>query len=265
VNNDATALKDGGGLRRMRRKALWALALVLLVVGAPALLMAGHVRAEWSLAFGHTREVTATVTGTAPQFMLSRTCSDSVEVRLDWSDVPPRSGQFTTCRDVADRSYRPGARVRVAVQPGNPEVVVSEGRGSAVFGVILEALGALAALWFAALAVSALVSLSGRRWRVAAGLPMIVLAADDPRRMRLVTSPAEPAATVHPMIVAPLPRTDSLRLDSGDLVSAVPVGRTLLLRRPRGPYVLRRDADDQVFWALGPRLLPADQDDVPAS
>jgi hypothetical protein len=118
-----------------------------------------------ALAFGHTTGVTATVTGSAPSAEISRTC-DKTTINVVWADPTGfHYGSFTVCSDDASQFPR-GRAVRVDVLSGDGSVIQGEGRGSAVFGVVIESLvvaGALLLLAGLARQVFGL-TVAGRRW-----------------------------------------------------------------------------------------------------
>ena len=97
-----TAHDDGRGLRRLRRGTLIFIVVFALIVGLPALALSGHIRTEWSLAFGVATMVDATVTGSSPSDQPSRSCS-LTSIHVVWTaPVGDHFGQLTVCDDQAD-------------------------------------------------------------------------------------------------------------------------------------------------------------------
>src|ERR1700761_4222990 len=134
-----TADDDRRGLRGLRRGTLIFIALFALLFGLPAFLLFGHIRTEWSLAFGIATKVEATVTGSSASAQPSRSCA-LTNIHVVWTaPVGDRFGQFTVCDNQAGE-FPIGTTVPVDVVAGNSSVIQGEGRGSAIFGVVLETL-----------------------------------------------------------------------------------------------------------------------------
>jgi hypothetical protein len=167
-----TAQDDRRGLHRLQRRILTFVVVILVVVGLPSIALSGHIGAEWALAFGDATAVTATVTGSSPSGEPSRTCS-LTNIDVVWAaPVGDHIGQFTVCDDEVDK-FTLGTTVRVFVLPGDSSVIQGEGRGSAIFGVVLETLVGLFFLLMLAGAIWQWLTLltASRRWRDAPWLP----------------------------------------------------------------------------------------------
>ena len=284
------AKDDGRGLRRLRRRTVIFLVVIVLAVGLPSLALSGHIGTEWALAFGHTTTVDATVTGSAPSDQPSRTCS-LTDIEVIWTaPVGDHAGQFTVCADDASQ-FPVGSTVPVAVLPGDTSVIQGEGRGSAIFGVVLETIVLLFILLLLAAGVWQLFRLAAarRHWREAPMVPGVVFPAGS-RRSRdggqpvwIVpvgdtvpwTRPSSPKARrrtclanipvgvgtqaeasgldpQNTLTLNVLQRPkDPAQLASGDPVWVAPAGRTLRTHRRAGPYAIVRTTDRQVFWANG--------------
>jgi hypothetical protein len=180
-----TAQDDRRGLHRLQRRILTFVVVILLVVGLPPLALSGHISAEWSLAFGNATAVNATVTGTSPSAEPSRTCS-LTNIYVVWTaPVGDHIGQFTVCDDELDK-FTFGTTVRVFVVPGDSSVIQGEGRGSAIFGVVLETLFLLFFLWLLIGGIWQWLTLMAapRRWRDAPWLPGAAFSAPVSGRRR---------------------------------------------------------------------------------
>ncbi|HEX4253851.1 MAG TPA: hypothetical protein VH089_02115 [Streptosporangiaceae bacterium] len=289
-----TAHDDGRGLRAPRRVTLTVVVVIALLIGLPALALSGHIRTEWSLAFGATTMVDATVTGSAPSDQVSRGCS-LVNIDVVWTaPVGTHSGQFTVCEDQAGQ-FPFGAPVRVAVVPGDRSVIQGEGRGSAIFGVVLETLVLLLILLLLAAGLRQWLQLATarRHWRSAPWLPGTVFPAPPGRAVGqpvLVIPPGDPVPWTRPApgkarrrtcLADDVPvligraaeergldpqaavrlnvqrRGDHARLAEGDQVWLAPASRTLGGHHRTGPYAIIRASDQLVFWATA-RPLPGD-------
>ena len=281
-----TADDDGRGLRAPRRLMLTVAVVIALLIGLPALALSGHIRTEWSLAFGTATMVDATVTGSSPSGQPSRSCA-LTNIDVVWTaSGRAHSGQFTVCDSQAGQ-FPFGARVRVTVVAGDSSVIQGEGRGSAIFGVVLETVVLLLILLLLALLLRQWFQLATarRHWRSApwlpgevfpappgkaAGQPVLVIPSSDTvpwtrppagkgrRRTCLaddvpvrVGSAAEaigldPQAAVRLNVQG---RGDRARLAEGDRVWVAPAGRTLRGHGRAGPYAIIRAGDRKVFWA----------------
>jgi hypothetical protein len=167
-----TAQDNGRSLRRLRRATLTFVVVMFLLVGLPSLALSGHINTEWSLAFGQTTTVNATVTGSSPSDQPSRTCS-LTNIDVIWTaPVGDHYGQFTVCDDDASQ-FAVGTTVPVDVAPGDSSVIQGEDRGSAIFGVVLETIVLLFFLLLLGAAVRSwlVLLLAPRRWRDAPWLP----------------------------------------------------------------------------------------------
>jgi hypothetical protein len=281
------ALYDASGLRRYRRNAALLLAFWVLVTALPLIVLIGHVRAEWGLALGQARIVSAVVVGSAPT-LPSRTCS-MTNINVSWpAPAGGHPGQFAVCDN--DTSQFPvGTVVSVAVVPGDISVIQGESRASAVAGVILESVFGLVILFF--LAGTArwwyVLAAAGRRWKTAPWLAGEVRPGLEGRRGRgepvivFLAGPvpwAAPKARKGTCLARSFPpgaaeqadehgldpdnaidllvqrRKDAARLDSGDRVWVAPAGRTLPRHLRSGPYAVIRAGDRRVFWAMGQRM-----------
>jgi hypothetical protein len=289
-----TAHDDGRGLRAPRRVTLIFIVVIALLIGLPALALSGHIRTEWSLAFGAATTVNATVTGSSPSLQPSRTCS-LTNIDVVWTaPVGTHSGSFTVCDDQAAQ-FPFGAKVQVVVVPGDRSVIQGEGRGSAIFGVVLETLVLLLVLLLLAAGLRQwwLLATARRHWRSApwlpgtifpappgraAGQPVLVIPPGDtvpwtlppPGKARRRTCLADdvpvrigqdaeergldPQAAIRLNVQR---RGDRMRLAEGDQVWVAPAGRTLGGHRRTGPYAVIRASDRLVFWATA-RRLPGD-------
>jgi hypothetical protein len=283
------ARDDGRGLRRMRRRILIFVVIIVLAVGLPSVALSGHIGTEWALAFGDTTTVNATVTGTAPSDQLSRTCS-LTDIDVIWTaPVGGHAGQFTVCDNDAGQ-FPVGSTVQVAVLPGDSNVIQGEGRGSAIFGVVLETIVLLFILLLLAAGVRQLFRLAAvrRHWRQAPMLPGVVFPAGS-RRSRDGGQPmwivpvGDAVPWARPSSLKARRRTclasipvaagtqaeargldpqntltlnvqqrpkDPAQLAAGDPVWVAPTGLTRHHRRI-GPYAIVRTSDRQVFWASG--------------
>jgi hypothetical protein len=286
-----TAHDDGRGLRAPRRVTLIFIVVIALVIGLPSLALSGHIRTEWSLAFGAATTVDATVTGSSPSDQPSRSCS-LINIDVVWTaPVGTHSGQFTVCDDQAGQ-FPYGARVQVAVVPGDSSVIQGEGRGSAIFGVVLETLVLLLILLLLAAGVRQwlLLTTASRHWRSAPWLPGTVFPAPPGRAVGqpvLVIPPGDtvpwtrspPGKARRRTCLAddvPVPigqaaeergldpqaairlnvqrRGDRARLAEGDQVWVAPAGHSLGGHRRTGPYAVIRASDRLVFWATASAL-----------
>jgi len=268
--------------------------VIALLIGLPALALSGHIRTEWSLAFGAATTVNATVTGSSPSLQPSRTCS-LTNIDMVWTaPVGTHSGSFTVCDDQAAQ-FPFGAKVQVVVVPGDSSVIQGEGRGSAIFGVVLETLVLLLVLLLLAAGLRQwwLLATARRHWRSApwlpgtvfpappgraAGQPVLIIPPGDtvpwtlppPGRARRRTCLADdvpvrigqdaedrgldPQAAIRLNVQR---RGDRMRLAAGDQVWVAPAGRTLGGHHRTGPYAVIRASGRLVFWATA-RRLPGD-------
>jgi hypothetical protein len=180
-----TAQDDRRGLHRLQRRILTFVVVILVIVGLPSIALSGHIGAEWALAFGDATAVNATVTGSSPSAEPSRTCS-LTNVYVVWTaPVGDHIGQFTVCDDEVGK-FTFGTTVPVFVLPGDSSVIQGEGRGSAIFGVVLET---VLLLFFLLLLVAAIrqwltLMTASRRWRDAPWLPGAAYPAPVTRRRR---------------------------------------------------------------------------------
>ncbi len=289
-----TAHDDGRGLRAPQRMTLIFVVVIALLIGLPALALSGHIRTEWSLAFGAATTVDATVTGSSPSLQPSRTCS-LTNIDVVWTaPVGTHSGSFTVCDDEAAQ-FPLGAKVQVAVVPGDRSVIQGEGRGSAIVGVAIETFFLLLILLLLAAAVRQwlVLATASRHWRTAPWLPGTVFPAPPGRaggQPVLVIPPGDTAPWTRPPTAKARRRTcladgvpvrigqdaegggldpqaairlnvqrrgDRMRLAEGDQVWVAPAGRTLGGHHRTGPYAVIRASDRLVFWATG-RPLPGD-------
>jgi hypothetical protein len=260
--------------------------VIALLVGLPALALSGHIRTEWSLAFGAATMVDATVTGSAPSGQPSRSCA-LTNIDVVWiASAGVHSGQFTVCDNQAGQ-FPVGTTVRVAVVPGDSSVIQGEGRGSAIFGVVLETVVLLLILLLLAVLLRQWLHLATarRHWRSApwlpgevfpappgkaAGRPVLVippgdtvpwtlpaagkarrrtcLAGDVPVRIGAAAeaSGLDPQAAVRLNVQG---RRDRAQLTEGDRVWVAPASRTLRGHGRAGPYAIIRADDRKVFWA----------------
>jgi hypothetical protein len=167
-----TAQDDRRGLHRLQRRILTFVVVILVVVGLPSIALSGHIGAEWALAFGDATAVNATVTGSSPSGEPSRTCSLTTIYVVWTAPVGDHIGQFTVCDDEVGK-FTSGTTVRVFVLPGDSSVIQGEGRGSAIFGVVLETIVLLFLLLLLVSAIRQWLTLltASRRWRDAPWLP----------------------------------------------------------------------------------------------
>jgi hypothetical protein len=256
-----------GNLRRIRNRMLRFALVVVLILGVPSLLLSGHISAEWALAFGHTTGVTATVVGSSPSADLSRACGKT-DIDVVWADpVGFHHGSFTVCNQDA-RQFPAGKTVRVDVLAGDGSVIQGEGRGSAVFGVVIESLvvlGALLLLFALGRQVLGL-TLAGRRWSQAPWLPGTSLAGRPTTRsvgqsVLFVPRPdvvpwTRPPASGDMLKLITWRRKDGHLLAPGDQLWLAAPRRAR--GRRRAPYALIRARDHRVFWAVG-RPLPGEK------
>jgi hypothetical protein len=289
----ASVQYDGTGLRRQRRGTAFFAVFLIAAFTVPLVLLLGYVRAEWALAFGDARMVRATVLGSGPSAVLSRSCS-MTQIDVAWSGpAGGGSGNFAVCSENAGQ-FRAGTVVTVYATAGDATVIQGESRSGAITGVVFESVMTAAILlvvigcgrtwlrlararqrlrqvpWLAGHAMPATASAS--RARRMPGEPAVVFldAADVPWPagadrsrtclIQAVDSRAyeradEEGLDIHagPVNVRVLPRADRARLDEDDRVWLAPVGRTLRGRRT-GPYALIRSADRRLFWATGLRM-----------
>jgi hypothetical protein len=230
---------------------LGGVALVLGVVALPVTLAWDHIRAEWSLAFGAAHVVDAVVVDIVPRPSLSRVCPDQVGIIVLLRQPGPRSfGEFSRCSDAAS-DVPLGRQVQVTVQPGNPQVVYGEGRGSAWFGVVLESLLATGVVLLLQLFLARAVAIASRRWRTWPSVLRTAVVTEKRRRATLFGGSPASATT----IIVPR-RFDGVRLLDGDVCEVVGLRRSLVRRRVVAPYLLRRVSDGEVFWTSGGPLLP---------
>jgi hypothetical protein len=289
-----TAHDDGRGLRAPRRLTLIFIVVLALLIGLPALALSGHINTEWSLAFGKATTVDAIVTGSSPSLQPSRTCS-LTNIDVIWTaPVGTHSGSFTVCDDQAAQ-FPFGAKIQVAVVPGDSSVIQGEGRGSAIFGVAIESFFLLLILLLLAAAARQwlVLATATRHWRTApwlpgtvypappgraAGQPVLVIPPGDTvpwtrpptakarRRTCLADVPVrigqaaeehglDPQAAIRLNVQR---RGDRARLAEGDQVWVAPAGRSLGGHRHTGPYAVIRAADRLVFWATASALPGAD-------
>jgi hypothetical protein len=286
-----TAHDDGQGLRAPRRVTLTVVVVIALLVAGPAVALSGHLRTEWSLAFGATTTVEATVTGSSPSLQPSRTCS-LTNIDVVWTaPVGTHAGSFTVCDGQAGQ-FAVGTAVRVAVVPGDRSVIQGEGRGSAIAGVAIEAFFLLLFLLLLAAGLRHWWQLAtaSRRFRTAPWLPGTICPAPPGRAVGqpvLVIPPAGAVPWTRPPTAKGRRRTcladdvparvgqaaehsgldpraalrlnvqrrrDQARLAEADQVWLAPTGRTLNGHRRSGPYAIIRAADRRVFWATAPPL-----------
>jgi hypothetical protein len=278
---------DGRGLRVLRRMTLIFIVVFALIFGLPALALFGHIRTEWSLAFGIATTVEATVTGSSPSDQPSRSCG-LTNIDVVWTaPVGGHSGQFTVCDDQAGQ-FPLGATVKVDVVPGDSSVIQGEGRGSAIFGVVLETVVLLFVLLLLAGGVRQWLQLTAasRRWRSvpwvpgtvypappgkAAGRPVLVIPPGDTvpwtrppagkarRRTCLADVPVRIGADAEERGLDPQAavrlnvqrRRDGVQLTEGDQVWVAPAGRSLRGHRRSSPYAIIRAGDRKLFWATG--------------
>lgn len=284
------AKDDGRGLRRLRRRTVIFLVILVLAVGLPSLALSGHIGTEWALAFGDTTVVNATVTGSAPSDQPSRSCS-LTDIDVIWTaPVGDHVGQFTVCTDEASQ-FAAGTTVQVDVLSGDSSVIQGEGRGSAIFGVVLETIVLVFILLLLAAGVWQLFRLAAarRHWREAPMLPAVAFPAGSKRsrdggqptwivpvgdtvpwtlpssakarrRTCLANIPVPQgtqaeASGLDPqnaLVLNVLQRPkDPALLASGDPVWLAPAGRTMRTHRRAAPYAIVRTTDRQVFWANG--------------
>lgn len=167
-----TAQDDRRGLHRLQRRILTFVVVMVLIVGVPSLALSGTIGAEWALAFGDATAVNATVVGSSPSAEPNRTCS-LTNIDVVWTaPVGDHIGQFSVCDDEASK-FTTGTTVRVSVLPGDSKVIQGEGRGSAIFGVVLETLVGLFFLFMVVGGIRQWLTLlaASRRWRDAPWLP----------------------------------------------------------------------------------------------
>jgi hypothetical protein len=278
------ALYDASPLRRYRRNAVFFAAFLVLATVLPLIALFGSVSAEWGLALGRARIVSAVVTGSAPA-LPGHTCS-MTNIEVSWpAPAGGHPGQFAVCdNDVSE--FPPGRVVSVAVVAGDTTVTHGESRASAIAGVAIEsAVGLLILLMVAATVRWWYVSAAaGKRWKTAPwlagevrpgvrsrsgrGEPVIVFLAGPvpwpPVKVRrgLCLVRSFPLATArqaeeqgldpgNAIDLAIQRRKDGARLASGDRVWVAPTGRTLRRRLRYGPYAVIRATDRRVFWATG--------------
>jgi hypothetical protein len=279
------ALHRGSGLGRYRRNAAFLLAFWVLATALPLVALFGSVRAEWELALGQARIVSAVVTGSAPA-LPGRTCS-MTNIDVSWpAPAGGHPGQFAVCNE--DVSQFPvGKVVSVAAVPGDTTVVQGESRAFAITGVAIESVFSLVILFFVVGTARwwYVLTAAGMRWKTAPwlagevrpgprrrgrGQPVIVFLAAVPwpplkiRKGTCLTRSFPPASTrqaeeqgldpdnaIDLLIQA---RKDAAHLDSGDRVWVAPAGRTLRRHMRCGPYAVIRASDRRVFWAMGQRM-----------
>ena len=282
-----TADDDRRGLRGLRGMSLIFIALFALLFGLPAFLLFGHIRTEWSLAFGFATKVEATVTGSSASAQPSRSCA-LTNIHVVWTaPVGDHFGSFTVCDNQAG-DFPVGTTVPVDVVAGDSSVIQGEGRGSAIFGVILE----IIVLLFALLLLFAFarqwwqLTAAPRRWRhtpwvpgmvypappgKAVGRPVLVIPPGDTvpwtrpppgKARRTCLADDVPSLTGRDAEQRGLDPQDAVRLNvqrrrdggqlaEGDQVWVAPTGRTLRGRLRGGPYAIIRPGDRKLFWATG--------------
>jgi hypothetical protein len=91
------ALYDGSALRRYRRNAALFVGFLVLATALPLVALFGSVSAEWGLALGQARIVSAVVVGSAPT-LPGHTCS-MTDINVSWPAATPGSSRCatTTC------------------------------------------------------------------------------------------------------------------------------------------------------------------------
>lgn len=104
---------DGGFLRRSLQRLAVAIPLLLLPAAIPTAVEWGHIRAEWGLAFGSARTVSAVVTGSALSLEFSRSCGATTQINVAWPPpAGPHSGHFPVCDNDASR-FKVGQVIQV--------------------------------------------------------------------------------------------------------------------------------------------------------
>jgi hypothetical protein len=280
------ALYRGSGLGRYRRNAAFLLAFWVLVTALPLIALFGSVRAEWELALGQARIVSAVVVGSAPA-LPGHTCS-MTNIDVSWpAPAGGHAGEFAVCDE--DVSQFPvGKVVSVAAVPGDATVIQGESRSSAIAGVAIESVVGLVIGFFVVATAWwwYVLTAAGMRWKTAPwlagevrpgvpsrrgrGQPVIVFLASVPwpplkiRKGTCLTRSFPPGTArqaeeqgLDPGNAIDLliqRRRDGARLDSGDRVWVAPAGRTLRRRMRCGPYAVIRAGDRRVFWAMGQRM-----------
>jgi hypothetical protein len=260
---------DGGVLRR----SLWMLAVLvpLLVLSAaiPTAAEWGHIRAEWGLAFGSARVVSAVVISSGPSLEFSRDCGAWTQINVAWAAPGgAHSGHFSVCNSDASR-FAVGRVIQVMVIPGDASVIQGESQALAIAGVVIESVvGAFFLLVLGLVARWALVVCRARaRSRTAPWLPGEVR--DSYRLSRARGKPVQvlfdPGSAPWPAHRDPPdrecyaefmvnPRKDRMALERGDRVWLAPTGRSLVRRRRTQPYAIVRTSDRALFWAGGKPL-----------
>ena len=281
------ALQEAGPLRRYRRNAALFLGFLVLATVLPLVALFGSVSAEWGLALGRARMVSAVVVGSAPA-LPGHTCS-MTDINVSWpAPAGGHPGQFAVCdNDVSQ--FPVGKVVSVAVVPGDTTVTHGESRASAIAGVAIESAVGLLILFFVTAAARwwYVLAAAGKRWKTAPwlagevrpgvvsrggrGEPVIVFLAGPvpwtPLKIRRGTCLARsfPPGTArqaeehgldpdNAIDLAVQRRKDGARLDSGDRVWVAPTGRTLGRHLRSSPYAVIRASDRRVFWAMGLRM-----------
>jgi hypothetical protein len=280
------ALYDGSYLGRLRRNAALLLAFWVVATVLPLIALFGSVRAEWGLALGQARIVSAVVVGYAPA-LPSRTCS-MTNINVSWpAPAGGHSGRFAVC-DNDTSQFGVGKVVSVAVVPGDTTVTQGESRASAIAGVAIESVFGLVILFFVVGTAQWWYALTaaGMRWKTAPwlagevrpgvmsrrgrGQPIIFFLASAPwpplkiRKGTCLTRSFPPGTAEQAEEDGLDPdgaidllvqrRKDGAHLDSGDRVWVAPAGRTLRRHFRSGPYAVIRESDRRVFWATGQRM-----------
>ncbi len=238
-----------------------------VLVAFSAVLLSGPARAEWALASGSAKIVSASVVGTNPLQKNRRTCMTQVNVVWPAPGGANR-GHFTVCDDQAASRFPPGKVIKVATIPGDADVMYGESRGRAVLAVVAETMALLCLLLLGAFAVRRWLALraAADRWRAAPWLPGSLRLGPAPGKLQQVLIYFDPAIVPWtrgqyqgvpggPVAELRIQPRRGYHLADGDPVWLIPTGRSLFRRRRSAPYAVVRRTDRKVFWATG-RPLP---------